>query len=249
MAESVARILFLVEGEKMEPKIMRHVLSVYGLGEKYEIISYKTNIYGLYEIMFAEGHPEDWDLLQIMKERANESESDIFNYRYSDMVLIFDLDPQHPGFSVKKIREMAAYFVESSDMGKLYINYPMVEAFYHMKSVPDMEYNSYEIAAEDVYKRGRYKSCVKKLCGCSSFDNFFRRVERKEQCGVLIRQNLDKAKILTHVDLDGRDVPEQTHILDAELRYLENEEKIKVLCTCVFFIADYNYAWVSEAEL
>lgn len=38
------------------------------------------------------------------------------------------------GFTPEKIKRMSDYFVESSDMGKLYLNYPMVEAFYH--SVP-----------------------------------------------------------------------------------------------------------------
>ena len=33
------------------------------------------------------------------------------------------------------------YFVESTDMGKLYLNYPMIEAFYHMSNIPDPEYN------------------------------------------------------------------------------------------------------------
>ena len=38
---------------------------------------------------------------------------------------------------------MSCYFTESSEMGKLYLNYPMVEAFYHMKSIPDENYTSY----------------------------------------------------------------------------------------------------------
>ena len=248
MTESGAKILFLVEGEKMEPKIMRHVLSVYGLDEKYDIVSYKTNIYGLYEIMFAEGHPEDWDLLQLMKGRAKEDDKTIFDARYSDVVLIFDLEPQHPGFSEEKIREMVDYFVESSDMGKLYINYPMVESFYHMKSIPDPDYDSYEVSADEIYERGRYKSSVKKLCGCSSFDNFFRRIKTREQCGLLIRQNLNKAKLLVNFDITATNVLEQKHILGAELACWENEEKIKVVCTCVFFIVDYNSAWISEAQ-
>lgn len=44
----------------------------------------------------------------------------------------FDLEAHHPGFTVEKIKEMASYFVELSDIGKLYINYPMVESFFHM---------------------------------------------------------------------------------------------------------------------
>ena len=49
-----------------------------------------------------------------------------------------------------KITEMASYFVESSDMGKLYLNYPMVEAYYHMKSIPDPEFDSYTVSLEEL---------------------------------------------------------------------------------------------------
>ena len=47
---------------------------------------------------------------------------------------------------------MAEYFTESSDMGKLYINYPMVEAFYHMKSIPDNDFDTYTSSMEELKK-------------------------------------------------------------------------------------------------
>lgn len=246
MTEAVSKILFIVEGEKMEPKIMNHILAVYGLDKRYEVIPYRTNIYGLYKEMFSDGHPEEWDLLQIMKSHAKEDEKAIFDCYYSDIVLVFDMELQHPGFSVDKIREMASYFTESSDMGKLYINYPMVEAFYHMKSVPDRAYNSYEIAVSDVLVKGKYKDIVKKLCRCGSFDDFFKRIATRAQCTVLIRQNIDKARLFVYGNAESKDVPDQNSILQAELSYWEESEKIKVLCTCIFFIADYNSAWVNE---
>ena len=245
MTKATSKIIFIVEGEKMEPKIMNHILTVYGLDKRYEVISYKTNIYGLYKIMFSDGHPENWDLLQLMKSRAKADEKAIFDYYYSDIVLVFDMEPQHPGFSVEKIREMASYFTESSDMGKLYINYPMVEAFYHMKSIPDKDFYSYEIDVTDVQVRGKYKDIVKKLCRCGSFDAFFNRIKNRAQCTVLIKQNIDKARLMTYGNIESKGVPAQNDILQAELKYWEQCGKIKVLCTCVFFIADYNYAWVS----
>ena len=156
------------------------------------------------------------------------------------------MEPQHTGFSVDKIREMASYFTESSDMGKLYINYPMVEAFYHMKSVPDRDYNTYEIDVSDVRVKGKYKDIVKRLCRCGSFDDFFKRIATRSQCTALIRQNINKARLLVYGNLESKDVPEQNSILQAELSYWETSGKIKVLCTCVFFIADYNYAWIGE---
>ena len=81
------------------------------------------------------------DLLQLLKSREpNLSKKALFDDSYSDILLIFDLDPHDSGFTPEKIIGMANYFVESSDMGKLYINYPMVEAFYHMASIPDPDF-------------------------------------------------------------------------------------------------------------
>ena len=71
-----------------------------------------------------------------------------FNINYSDIILIFDFDPQDDLFTSKKIEEMLEYFKESSDMGKLYINYPMVESFYHMKTIPDLNFHKYVVKYE-----------------------------------------------------------------------------------------------------
>lgn len=35
-------------------------------------------------------------------------------------------------------------------MGKLYLNYPMVESFYHMSDIPDEKYNEYIVTLDDL---------------------------------------------------------------------------------------------------
>ena len=140
-------ILFLVEGAKTDFSLMKKLLDIYSISDSYEIISYNTNIYNLYQRMFFENDPESLDLLQVLKEHEpDESKKRIFNRHYSDIILIFDLDPQDPLFSPEKILKMASFFNESSDHGKLYLNYPMVESFYHMKSIPDPDYDSYTVS-------------------------------------------------------------------------------------------------------
>lgn len=138
MVERKRKILLLVEGVKTDVVLMRHLLRIYQFEDSYEIIPYGTNIYTLYHEMFDENDPEEMDLLQLLKEREQDpNKKPLFDVTYSDILLVFDLDPQAPDFSAEKISRMAGYFTESSDMGKLYLNYPMVEAFYHMTSIPD----------------------------------------------------------------------------------------------------------------
>ena len=91
------KILFLVEGAKTDVRLMQKLLSIYGFDQKYEIISYNTNIYTLYNEMFRDNDPADLDLLQVLKEHEKDPrKKPLFDQSYSDILLIFDLDPQDP---------------------------------------------------------------------------------------------------------------------------------------------------------
>ena len=143
MNSNKRQILVIVEGSKTDYNLMTHLLNVYGISQDHNIVAYDTNIYSLYNVVFATDDPDSIDILQSLKEHEKDSKKKrIFNQRYTDILLIFDFDPQDPNFSPQKILEMVNFFVESSDMGKLYLNYPMVEAFYHMKSIPDDDYKT-----------------------------------------------------------------------------------------------------------
>lgn len=241
MAEGKSKILVLVEGEKTDYRLMGHLLEVYGISDSHEIVSYNTNIYVLYNEMFRDGDPSSMDILQILKEHERDLEKKkLFDERYSDILLIFDLDPQDPAFSADKIVEMASYFMESSDMGKLYLNYPMVEAFYHMKSIPDEDYYQYTASLEELRNR-KYKERVTRENRNRSYAKF---AVTKEECDIVIGQNIKKAWIVTEAEelVDGmmRILPNSLDILKAQLRNLEERQLVSVLCTCVFYIADYN---------
>lgn len=227
------KILFLVEGAKTDVRLMQKLLSVYGFDQKYEIVSYNTNIYTLYNEMFRDNDPADLDLLQVLKEHEKDTrKKPLFDQSYSDILLIFDLDPQDPLFTSDKIQRMTEYFVESSDMGKLYLNYPMVEAFYHMHDIPDAHFNEY-FATQEELSNGTYKQRVNQENRNRNYTKF---AVTKEECNTVIQQNIEKARWLCNVP-DG--IPDEISILSAELRYWE-QQMISVLCTCVFYIPEYD---------
>lgn len=241
MVNEKSKILVLVEGEKTDYKLMDRLLRMYGIAESHEIVSYNTNIYTLYNQMFRDGDPESVDILQLLKEHeSDEAKKKIFDYRYSDILLIFDLDPQDPAFTADKILEMVSFFTESSDMGKLYLNYPMVEAFYHMKDIPDAAYDSYTATLEELRNR-KYKERVNRENRNHNYSKF---ATTKEECSIVIKQNIDKAWLLAETErpVDGivQMLPDAGTVLKSQLRKMEKEQLISVLCTCVFYIADYN---------
>lgn len=227
------KILMLVEGEKMDVKLMTHLLEVYGLNDGYEIVSYNTNIYTLYNQMFADHDPAAYDLVQVLKARETDANKKaIFDQAFSDILLVFDLDAHAPDFSPEKIREMVDYFQESSDMGKLYLNYPMAESFYHMKSIPDPDYSTYTASITE----GRM---YKKRVTCITGDQ--RKFARtKEECNIVIRQNIEKSNQITASEGNSILPANQKEILDVQLKSLLSTQDVFVLSTCPFYIVDYN---------
>lgn len=237
MAGNKSKILVLVEGAKTDVRLMEHLLNTYGISEKHTIVPYYTNIYTLYNEMFRDNEPEEIDLLQLLKEREHNPEKKlVFDERYSDILLIFDLDPHAPDFSADKIQEMSEYFTESSDMGKLYINYPMVEAFYHMSNIPDLEYDSRYATMEELLAK-KYKERVNRENRNHGYSKF---AVDKAECNIVIRQNIDKGFLLCGIDDPQVPLPDSAEILSVQLDTIEKEQRMAVLCTCAFYIVDYN---------
>ena len=230
-----AKILILVEGEKTDVKLMNHLLQVYGISADHVVVSYNTNIYTLYKTMFVDNDPDTMDLLQLLKSREKDPQKKLlFDDKYSDILLIFDLDPQDPTFTAESIQEMQAFFTESSDMGKLYLNYPMVEAFYHMTSIPDDQYPT-RIASLEELCAGRYKTRVNQENRNHNYTKF---AVTREECSIVIKQNLEKGRALTN---DTALIPDSSKILTAQLTAIQTDRFVFVLCTCAYYIAEFSW--------
>lgn len=239
------KILVLVEGEKTDVLLMDKIISSYPIFDDYQIVSYCTNIYALYQEMMTAGQAdfETTDIQLILKSREkNEEKRKLFDEKYTDVLLVFDLDPQDSRYNSDVLLALQKYFSDSSDMGKLYLNYPMVEAFYHMKSIPDDDYYHCMTTLSEL-KNKKYKLRVQKETLGSDYRKF---AVSRDQITIVIRQNMAKAHGLQSDDRidwfhDGV-TQEINHlkVLQLQLALLEKEEQIHVLSTCGFFIADYN---------
>lgn len=73
--------------------------------------------------------------------------SDSLRYKddFTNIFLVFDYERHDPKFSEKKILNMQKKFSDTTDMGKLYINYPMIESYQHLKSLPDEGYKDRKV--------------------------------------------------------------------------------------------------------
>ena len=130
-------ILVISEGPKEETLIKRLFESF--SARPVTVVSFKTNIYQLYKLYDSQGQDfKDLDLVSVLRGDTTrqytdqEKEALTDSRRYTDIFLVFDLDPHDQGYSTDKILKLMNHFSDSTDAGRLYINYPMVESFWHM---------------------------------------------------------------------------------------------------------------------
>lgn len=240
------KILALVEGFKTEVALMENLFGIYLIEAKYEIVSYGTTIHTLYQEMFRDGAEgfDGLDLLQVLKARESDDDKKrIFDEKYTDILLIFDLDPHDPQFNAEHIQLMQEYFYESSDMRKLYLNYPMVEAFYHMNCIPDENYPDRKACLTELQDK-TYKTRVQQETLGNDYRKF---IKSKNDCSIVILQNLSKALFMvTGQTVKWDDILKSVSsvgpcaVLEQQLQHLKTDGFLYVLCTCVFFILDYD---------
>lgn len=145
-------ILFVFEGANREPTLFKTMEHLYfSQNKQIRICSYKNNIYDLYKRMTETDEPED--IITILKKKLiADKDNPLKEIRrrtdFSQIYLFFDYDSHNNSdqkVSDSQIQEMLNFFNdESSDFGKLFINYPMVESIYYAKKeLPDKDYYTY----------------------------------------------------------------------------------------------------------
>ena len=139
-----------------------------------------------------------------------------------------------------KLEEMAEYFTDETDptIGKLYINYPMMESFRDCDAFFDEKYEQAVVAVNDI--KG-YKQAVQKKALCRMHIDKFERGDFE----LLILQNVFKLnKLLKGIwekptYEEYRDQSEAGKILGKEKELVETKDCISVLNTSLYMIVDY----------
>lgn len=244
------KTLIVVEGGRLEPRFFGQLKKVFGLN--LDIYCLKYNIYLLYKKMKEMGF--NGNLKDVLLEvQDTEENRKLLSQSFAYTYLIFDFDPHHTEEyekdvpletivenNINKVREMAEYFVDETDptIGKLYINYPMMESFKDCDSFEDGDYLTREVSLPDVkqYKEivGRMKMASKRIDGYS-----------KSDFTLLTRQNVKKLGRICEVADEPMDYEtyiqksNQTNVLQREIDFISFLRKISVLNTSVFFALDY----------
>lgn len=138
---------------------------------------YGTNIYQLYEDIIAE-YDMDWDEMDIDLPFVISKKKHFSPVRYKEdfvnIILVFDYEHHDPNFSEEKILRMQKYFSDAADSGRLYLNYPMIESYQHLKALPDGEYEERKIPVS-LQPGSQYKELVRNETSIAKFIDFPRK--------------------------------------------------------------------------
>ena len=123
-------ILVIFEGEKRENQYFKSLESHFFDEKTVLKCAYGNDIYELYDILKDD---QDLDLVELIREsKAVPSNrqvlKDLSRDQIAQIFLMFDLEYQDEKFSFSKLISMLELFNQETDLGKLLISYPMVEA-------------------------------------------------------------------------------------------------------------------------
>ena len=156
--------------------------------------------------------------------------------------MIFDLDPHDRDAKFDIIRKMLVLFNDSSDKGKLFINYPMMQSFRHLRGMND---DGFKDRKTPIALGKRYKQLV----GEESWT--FLRQNKNLDRGIfkwIIEQHLMKFNYIvngqfemptfnSYLELSGSDLFDRQHKL------IEEEHQVYVINTSVLMVVDYRPSW------
>ena len=177
----------------------------------------------------------------------NQKNRELLSQSFAYTYLIFDFDPHHTEEyekdiplktivenNINKVCEMAEYFVDETDptIGKLYINYPMMESFKDCDSFEDVNYLTRMIKIDDVkkYKEivGHRKMANKRIDGYSKSDFTMLTCQNVKKLGRIC--DVDGESMDYEITIDGEFICEYNSIAQTQR---ENHLDYKTLIKCL----------------
>ena len=151
-------VLFVTEGSKTEPRTLQTIWKLYK-GEfysDYTLFRYNTNLHHFMEQCFdGDRILDEIDTMEVLRACKTSEDQSVLDRKFTDIFLVFDMDPHDSSFDGEKLIQLAEVFCESTDVGKLYINYPMMESLKHIRDLWSCDYLGLMVGEDGItdYKR------------------------------------------------------------------------------------------------
>ncbi len=251
-------ILFVFEGKRREPDIFRTLDYLYFPKGQTIVCSFGNNIYELYRQL--KELDEAGDIVSILRDKNRDNPDNPFKDHdkssdFSEIFLFFDYDFQNKNLPLEQMNaqivEMLNVFNDETENGKLYINYPMIEAIRYTKELPDRHFFEYSVSRIDCQNKG-FKDMVQCFSAYGSLDYIVldlrhepekNKVEKvKQNWAWLEKQNVSKANYICnneHAIPSDKDSISQNRIFEAQLTHYLPKEEVAILSAFPLFIFEY----------
>lgn len=235
------KILLLVEGEKVERELFSHLYRIYDI-DNVEIVAYKTHIYAFYHRLLKDYSVDgiiDFDYVDIplfLNEYFGFEDEEILNESdFRDIILIFDFDPHDPSYDPNKLKILLENFMESSDKGKLYINYPMIESYKDILSLNDKNFNTSEVTVLDLQKRTGGISYYKKLVDSRTFVNDIQDLDEEKIKGII---NVHNNKLMSILNEDFCEETKYLKLCDLQCEKVNDSGSLWIINTSILHMLE-----------
>jgi len=235
----MSKILLLVEGEDTEKRLLKHFYKLYGK-DQIEIISYRTEVYTFYKKLkrYMKQNDLDYsniDLSMFLYEDSERIElGDKFNQMdFTDRILVFDFDPHATTYKKEILIELMINFSDSTESGKLYLNYPMVESFKDMESLGDKNFMNSTFPKSKLAKRG-YKQHINEQARKNKINNINK--ISKDIARKLIDLHRQKLEYITKLPASNSE--KYLQLCQSQCKKLSEEHLMWIINTSILHLYD-----------
>lgn len=236
------KVLVITEGPRDELHLIKSICRDLGIADV-DFYSYKTDFHNFARIMLPDGalKPDDTIdlLLELKSHEPDEKEREILSGIYTDVYIVFDFDPHVSKPEFEKILILAKYFTSSSDMDRLFVNYPMLQSYRHLKTLPDMGYAERTVSMAEIlgYKELVFREGATELQSVHDY-NHIQLMEIAAHNYIKREKMLGRTgEIRADSKYNGLD---DIKILEIELSELRENGRCYVLNTSSLMYLDYN---------
>lgn len=233
-------LIFVTEGESHEPKIINRIESIINSRSKKNtilILPFCTSIYGFWKEFKKD---ENQDALEVLINSASCDSTilkDLDPDHISGIYLIFDYDGHCSNADDSKIIEMLDFFDEETERGKLFISYPMIEAFRDLKKNENLCFTRCKVPIDEFRK---YKGLS------SSRSDFTCTAEIEiEEMQHIIMENINKLNCIMTTNYQKptfsnmRAINQKALFIQQEKCFINNHNSVAIISSIPMFIIDY----------
>lgn len=228
----MSNILFVFEGEKTEDQIVASFTKHIFNDKTVITCAFCAEIYQLHRALVDD---EDLDTFSLLKDIPNNKEilKDFTRDDFAEIYLFFDYDGHSTLASDNALFEMLDIFDEETDLGKLYISYPMVESIKHFSEELDFKNLKVEAKKNIKYKKLVSEEADKKYLQFSKYTI--------EIWKLLIINHLSKMNYIVTDEyfLPNESSPQRDIFKNQKVKYIDKDSTISVLSGFPVFMFDY----------